>query len=206
MNIKIGDSASFQKTVTEADDWSWSFDNLPKYDNGEEISYTITEDDVDGYTSTITGDAGTGYEVTNTHEPGTLEIPVAKIWEDKNDKLNKRPDNITIHLFADGEDTGETLVLDEDSDWEGAFYDLDQYKGDNKIKYTITEDDVRGYTSSVTGSAEEGFEVTNKLITDAPKTGDGTNVIKYFCLILISVMGIICMLAKPKRRKAKANK
>ena len=32
------------KTVTETDDWSWSFTNLPKYENeGIEIVYTITE-------------------------------------------------------------------------------------------------------------------------------------------------------------------
>ena len=34
------------KTVTEEDNWSWSFTNLPKYENGAEITYTITEDAV----------------------------------------------------------------------------------------------------------------------------------------------------------------
>ena len=34
------------KTVTEEDNWSWSFTNLSKYENGTEIIYTITEDAV----------------------------------------------------------------------------------------------------------------------------------------------------------------
>ena len=194
------------RTVSEDDDWKWSFDDLPKYDNGEEISYDIAEDDVDGYVSEITQDVESQYVITNYHEPGMIDISVNKIWKDNNDKLGKRPDSITIRLLADGESTGDSIILNEDNGWSGRFSYLDKYRDDKLITYSISEDVVKGYTSSIKGSAEDGFTVTNKVITGAPKTGDGTNVIKYFCLILISVMGIICMLAKPKRRKAKVNK
>jgi len=34
------------KIVTEADGWAWSFTDLPKYEAGELITYTITEDTV----------------------------------------------------------------------------------------------------------------------------------------------------------------
>ena len=194
------------RTVSEDDDWKWSFVDLPKYDNGEEISYDIAEDDVDGYVSEITQDVESQYVITNYHEPGMIDISVNKIWKDYNDKLGKRPDSITIRLLADGESTGDSIILNEDNGWSGSFSYLDKYRDDKLITYSISEDVVKGYTSSIKGSAEDGFTVTNKVITGAPKTGDGTNVIKYFCLILISVMGIICMLAKPKRRKAKVNK
>ena len=58
------------KTVTKADDWKWKFENQPKYENGQEIEYTITEDKVDGY---ITA-KGTGkYDVINTPTKVTIE-------------------------------------------------------------------------------------------------------------------------------------
>ena len=50
------------RTVTAADDWAWSFPELPEYNaSGAEIAYTITEDPVEGYISEIDG-----YNVTNT--------------------------------------------------------------------------------------------------------------------------------------------
>ncbi|MDI9501470.1 MAG: Cna B-type domain-containing protein, partial [Bacillota bacterium] len=48
-------------TVTETDEWKWSFTDLPKYEGGQEITYTITEDPIDGYTTEVNG-----YDVTNT--------------------------------------------------------------------------------------------------------------------------------------------
>ena len=48
-------------TVTEKDDWKYSFENLPKYNkDNKEIEYTIGEDAVDGYTTNVNG-----YNVTN---------------------------------------------------------------------------------------------------------------------------------------------
>ena len=38
------------KTITAANDWKGSFEGLPKYDNGEEIIYSVTEIEVDGTT------------------------------------------------------------------------------------------------------------------------------------------------------------
>lgn len=48
------------RVVTDKDDWSWSFTNLPKYENGQLIKYTITEDPVKWYDTVIEG-----YNVTN---------------------------------------------------------------------------------------------------------------------------------------------
>ena len=57
-------------TVSAADGWKWSFKDLPRYENGNEIVYTITEEAVAGYTT-----AYDGYNVINTHVPGTdLEL------------------------------------------------------------------------------------------------------------------------------------
>ncbi len=50
--------------VTEADGWSWSFEGVDKYENGELIEYTITEDEIKNYASEVEG-----YNVTNTYIP-----------------------------------------------------------------------------------------------------------------------------------------
>jgi len=52
------------KTVTEADGWTWTFADLYKFENGEEIEYTITENAVEGYETVVEG-----YNVTNVHVP-----------------------------------------------------------------------------------------------------------------------------------------
>ena len=62
------------KTVTAADDWKWSFTDLPKYKEGEvgqEITYTITEDPVDGYISEVDG-----YDVTNTRSAAVSKVDI----------------------------------------------------------------------------------------------------------------------------------
>lgn len=54
-----------KKQVTASDNWSWSFSDLPRVDSaGQEITYTIQEDEVDHYASVIDG-----YDVTNTYTP-----------------------------------------------------------------------------------------------------------------------------------------
>ncbi len=59
------------RTVTAADGWAWRFTDLPKYENGQEIVYTIAEDAVPGYTATVDG-----FNVTNTKDilPGSLTV------------------------------------------------------------------------------------------------------------------------------------
>lgn len=58
------------KTVTASDNWKYSFTNLPEFENGQKITYTVTENAVAGYTSTVDG-----YNITNTHNPTTPKKP-----------------------------------------------------------------------------------------------------------------------------------
>lgn len=49
------------RKVTEKEGWKWTFSDLPKFEKGKEITYTIAEDPVENYTSEVKG-----YDVTNT--------------------------------------------------------------------------------------------------------------------------------------------
>ena len=63
------------KTVTEADDWKWTFDNLDKFGaNDKEYKYTIKEDTVPFYTSAESTDADGNTVITNTYKPEKLEL------------------------------------------------------------------------------------------------------------------------------------
>ncbi|MBM6900344.1 Cna B-type domain-containing protein, partial [Gemmiger formicilis] len=154
-------------TVTADDGWKWNFTNLPKYENGSEIRYTITEDVVPGYQSEVDG-----MDVTNHYTPGQINISVTKNWQDQDDADGIRPDSITVKLYADGKDTGRELVLDQENDWTGSFDELDEYAGGVKIVYTIAEIEVKGYDTAISGSAETGFVISNSHTPDIPDTPD----------------------------------
>ena len=143
------------KEVTAANNWSWEFKGLPKYKDGKEIGYTITEDAVPGYTSTVNG-----FDVTNTHTPETVDISGTKTWNDAENQDGIRPDKITINLLADGKKIKSVTVGSADG-WSWSFDQLDKYKGGKEIKYTITEDEVKDYSTVITETGNYEYEVVN---------------------------------------------
>ena len=152
-------------TVTEEDNWSWSFDNLPKYENkGTLITYSITEEKVEEYTTELNG-----YDVVNTHAPEKTSFTVLKAWADSNNQDGIRPNDITVELLADGEKTGKTLVLSSGNSWTGSFTDLDKYANGEEIEYKVAEVAVEGYNTVITGDQEAGFTITN---SHTPETVD----------------------------------
>lgn len=150
------------KTVTEADGWKWTFDNLNKYENDAEITYTVEEETVEGYTATVNG-----YNITNTHTPGKTNVQVTKKWDDADNQDGKRPSSVTFELYADGQKTDKTLVLNQENNWTGSFAELDEYKAGKQIEYTVKESGVEnGYIASIFGSIKNGFVVTNTRATE----------------------------------------
>ncbi len=159
--VLLANGAQYATQTVQADDqgkWSWDFTDLPKYDdNGEEISYSIAEAVIDDYVTVVDG-----YDVINTHASKKTGINVQKLWKDNDDKDGKRPDSITVKLLKDGEETGDELTLSDDNNWQGSFTNLDKYDGDREIEYSVAEDEVSGYTTTI--APVEGtstFVITN---------------------------------------------
>ena len=167
----LADGTDTGKTVTldEAGNWTGTFSNLPKYKSGTAIVYTVKEDDVANYTNTITGDATTGFTITNTNTE-KVNVPVKKEW------VGPKTNSVTVHLLADGTDTGKTVTLSDANSWTDSFSGLDKYNADGtEIVYTVKEDEVSGYTSEVTGDATTGFTITNTEVPhDTPKPKEDT--------------------------------
>ncbi|WP_449193864.1 Cna B-type domain-containing protein [Trueperella pyogenes] len=146
------------RTVTAAQKWAWSFTDLPKFDKGQEIVYTITEDAVSGYSAKMSG-----YNVTNTYTPGKTSVGVAKSWQDRHDQDGLRPESVQVQLLADGKPVeGKVLTLKAANNWAGTFTELEEFKAGKKIAYSVAEVSVpKGYTSQVAGDATRGYTVTN---------------------------------------------
>lgn len=113
-----------QDVNVSGDQQSWVFEGLPKLNiYGEPYAYTVTEENVDGYTTSgcaadETGTAGTeskgcvfkptdsstdkekDFHVTNTHTPETTTLNVTKQWDDDSDSDNGRPNSLTIWVLS----------------------------------------------------------------------------------------------------------
>ncbi|MGI6721877.1 MAG: Cna B-type domain-containing protein [Anaerovoracaceae bacterium] len=148
------------KTVTANDKWTCTFKDVPKYKDGKEITYTVTEDAVDHYTTEVTGSVADGFTITNSHTPEKIDVSGSKVWNDKDDQDGMRPDSITVNLLANGEKL-ESKTVKASDDWAWTFNDVDKYKDGKEITYTVTEDTVDHYTTDITGSVANGFTITN---------------------------------------------
>ena len=178
--------------------------DLYKHDEKDvQIEYTVVEAAIDGYEADATVNEDGIWEVTNTHEPEKLDVSVTKVWDDENNKDKIRPDSITVKLFKDGRDTGTTLVLNEKNGWKGSFTDLAKYENQKEISYTIEEVKVNGYTAQITGSASDGYTITNthKVTPISPGTGDDNNILPLAALFLASLAGIICLVVRRRISK-----
>lgn len=109
-------------------------------------------------TETPTPEASETPEPTPTPTPepdDKISIPVVKIWDDMGNRDGNRPDRVLVKLLADGNKVAET-VLNNANGWSYQFTDLPKYSGTREIVYTVTEDPVPLYTSSV-----DGYVITN---------------------------------------------
>lgn len=115
---------------SDADKQFWTFEGLPKQNiYGKSYTYTVTEESVDGYTTSgcstdVDGTNGsdakaaeqrtgcvftpTGsstekekdFQVTNKHTPETTTLNVTKQWDDDSDSDNGRPNSLTIWVLS----------------------------------------------------------------------------------------------------------
>jgi hypothetical protein len=89
-------------------------------------------------------------------EPVTTSIPVTKKW------IGAAADSVTVHLLADGVDTGKTLVLTEGNDWTETFEARTYNTSGEEITYTVEEDAIDDYTTTISDyNTSTGYIITN---------------------------------------------
>ena len=86
-----------------------------------------------------------------------------KTWKDNNNQDGIRPSSITVNLLANGRQVASKTVSASDN-WQYSFDNLAAYANGQKITYTVTENAVAGYTSTV-----DGYNITNTHNPTTPK-------------------------------------
>ena len=140
-----------------AEDMGWSFNfNAPKFDKrGEEVSYGLRVEKVDGYIPELSGDFKHGFTITLTKaKEETLTVPVSVVW--KNDKGHEedRPAQVDVKLKATEGGFVHGVALTEDMDWA---YNFEAPKG---ARYGLKVEEVPGYVPEVSGDDVKGYTIT----------------------------------------------
>ena len=162
VNLLANGKVVQSKTVKASDNWKYSFTNLPEFENGKKISYTITEDQVKDYSTTVDG-----YNLTNSYTPAKTSVSVTKAWNDNNNQDGSRPNEVKVQLYANGEKSGNEVTLNAANKWTHTWTELAEKSNKKTVQYSVKEvGTVKGYTSSVNGK-NGNFIVTN---THTPST------------------------------------
>lgn len=166
INLLANGSVVKSTAVSEDTNWKYEFTDLPVYDAGVKIVYTVTENHVEGYSTAING-----FDVTNTRTPDTTSVTVTKKWDDKNNFDKTRPSSIQVQLYANGKQTGKPVSLSADSKWTYTFDNLPVNMEGHKITYTVKEINIpQGYAAQVDDKEQGNMIITNKHIPVVPPT------------------------------------
>ena len=99
--------------------------------------------------------------VTNAYEKTITDIEVTKAWENV-DGIDVSKYEIKVELYANGQPTGKILTLTKAGNWTGKFENLDIKDKDGKvITYTVVETNVPKDFTSIDGTKENNYTVTN---------------------------------------------
>ena len=150
---------AYEKEVTK-DNWSYEFTDLPKYEGGKEITYSIDEETVEGYTKTVDG-----YNLKNSYTPEKVSIKGTKTWEDGENRDGKRPERIKVILnkTVDGKTSKASEKEVTKDNWSYEFIDLPKYEDGKEITYSIDEEAVTGYEKEI-----KGYNLVNKYTPEKP--------------------------------------
>ena len=161
--------------VTTNEDWSYTFTNVSKYnDRNELINYTLEEEPVveDGlkfYKKSISGDMNDGFDVTNTFKipTETINVKADKHWSDNSNQAKKRPTSIILRLKNGAEIVEDKTLIGTGDDWTYTFENVPKYNQfGNEVNYSLEEletntGDLKFYNKDVAGTYKSGFTVTN---------------------------------------------
>jgi hypothetical protein len=180
--------------LNEGNNWKHTWAELDEKAGGKTILYEVEELDVPfGYGIIINGNPTDGYLIINPHDSEKIELEGVKIWVGETDEEHQRPASVTIRLYADGVEI-DHAVCTAAGGWTFKFTDLYKYNNGKEIKYTITEDPVVGYSTSI-----EGMTVTNTWIP-SPPTGD-KGIVSYIAILFASLAVFVSAVVRRRKRR-----
>ena len=145
------------KEKTDDNTWVASFTNLPQYEAGKEITYSIKEVDVPaGYEASVTGQV-----VTNTYNPETVVLSGTKIWKDNNNQDGKRTRSVKVQIL-NGDKVVQEIEVSEATGWKFESKKLPKYENGKEIKYTVKETAMTEYKATITTDKDGKYTITNE--------------------------------------------
>ena len=145
------------KEKTDDNTWVASFTNLPQYEAGKEITYSIKEVDVPaGYEASVTGQV-----VTNTYNPETVVLSGTKVWKDNNNQDGKRTRSVKVQIL-NGEKVVQEIEVSEKTGWKFESKKLPKYENGKEIKYTVKETAMTEYKATITTDKDGKYTITNE--------------------------------------------
>ncbi len=127
--------------LTAEEGWRYTFKDLPKYRNGKEITYTVTEDPVSKYKTKVED-----FTITNTYTPPDEPqkkpkkywdtVKVKKAWVLDNGR--KKTTSVSVQLYRNGVKYGSPVTLSKLNNWQYTWKKLPKKKGE-KISWTVKE-------------------------------------------------------------------
>lgn len=163
-----GSNKPWNQTAVADQNGNVSFDKIPAG------TYTLSETKTpDGfvamsdktvvvlYGQTTVDGASAPAVIANTS--AKTDISVEKVWQGGTEKA------VTVKLLQNG-NVYKTVQLSEDNNWQASFENVPLVDATGKAyTYTVEEINVEGYTSKVTGNADNGFVITNTRDTGSLK-------------------------------------
>ena len=159
-----GVNAGKEAVLDAAGNWSMTWDNLPKFKAGKEISYTVeAASAVNGYgDAVITGNAAEGYIVTYAHSVAKTKVTVKNTWSDLDNVVDSRPAKLVVEIYANGKATGRRVTLTASNKWTAAVTNLNKNAAGKAISYTgKVVGPPKGYSISIK-AANGTVNVTSK--------------------------------------------
>ena len=172
-------------TLSADNNWASEFGAMPKYDQGKPIAYTVEVEGGAaeelrnrGYTVDLVSYGDNDWSIVATRMPDTVTVRGTVVWDDWNNADGLRPQSVVVHAQGTGSAGAMVSVTaGPDGTWTWEMDGLQKRSGGTQIAYAISEDAVDNYTTEITGSAEDGYTITNRLADHSyafAEGGDGS--------------------------------
>ncbi len=155
---------------------------IPGVASGESV--TITEVETEGFTASYNGahaDAeddgkgtcsftmtGNSTKITACNTVDTIKLKVEKVWSDS-DEADHSGDEVTVTVTNDERKVKE-ITLNSDNSWHGY---IEVKSGEDISGYSVAENEITGYVSSVESSKDDETGDITFTITNSPEPFSG---------------------------------
>lgn len=195
--------------LTADNHWKGFFDDLPKYEAGTEITYSVEEISVDNYESSINKTEKGGFTITNTYKGSTesTEEPTEPTYPDQPDPTEpSNPDQPVTpeepttppaeEVVTPDPTVPETVNNETQAEDDQSYVDEDSEEETPEVEEDEDDPD----------SAKKDSTKKESKKTESKKTGDSTPIGFFVTVLLVAVAGILWVCFGKEKRTGKHSK